>query len=448
MPGLARNSQFLEMMILSSGFRVQRHVGRRIAAFLLLAATLSVAQGPPAKSETERSSKSGADSHVSMGYEALKEDRYEAAIQEFQAALAIDPSLTLRARFPLAVALFENHRFDDARREFEAVRKVEGDHPNIFYYLGRLDIESRNFTAAIEELNRAAVKPPFPDTAYYLGYAYFKQGELAQASKWLEVASNLNPDDARTLYQLGLVYQKQGRAEESKTTIARSQSVRQRSNNESQIRLECGRKLDSGPLPEAIALCNQLYDDNDADKLTELGSIYGQHGHYQESLKPLQRAAELSPHSPQTQYNLALTYFRLNQFQEARAPLETVLQRWPDLFPLNSLYGAVLVKLGDYEGGLKALHHAHELDPKDASTSQLLYLTDLEMARRNEAAKDYKSAIAHLEEAAKLLPTEPAPHRNLAEVFTVTGDSQKAASEQQEANRLAEAIGTAAAKPD
>jgi tetratricopeptide (TPR) repeat protein len=406
-------------------------------ALLVLALLSAAAQTKPAAENAE--------SHVSMGYEALKEDRYDAAIQEFRAALAMDPSLVLRARFPLAVALFESHRPEDARREFEAVRKVTGDHPNVVYYLGRLDIESRNFPAAIEELNKAAVKPPFPDTAYYLGFAYFKQGELAEAS---EVASNLNPDDARVLYQLGLVYRKQGREEEAKKTIARSQTVRQRSNDESRIRLDCGQKLDSGPLPEAIAFCNQLYDDNDPDKLTELGSIYGQRGHYQEALKPLRRAAELSPHSPQTQYNLALTYFRLSQVQNARVPLEKALQRWPDLFPLNALYGAVLVKMGEYESGYKALGHAHELNPQDSSTSQLLYLTDLELARRKQVGKSYAQAISYLKEAATLLPSEPAPHKKLAEIYKLSGQPSKAATEQDEANRLAQAAENSSAKPD
>ena len=405
---------------------------------LVLALVLAVL---PSAAQTKASS-AAAESHVSKGYDALKEDRYDAAIQEFKAALALDPSMVLRARFPLGVALFESHHPEDARREFEAVRKVVGEHPNVLYYLGRLDVDARNFPAAIKELSEAASKPPFTDTAYYLGFAYFKSGDLANASKWLEVASNLNPDDARTLYQLGLVYQKQGRADEAKETIAKSQAVRQRNNDDSRIRLECGSKLESGPLPEALALCNQLYDENDVDRLTELGSIYGQHGRYQEALKPLRRAAELSPHSPQTQYNLALTYFRLNQFQEARAPLEKALQRWPDLFPLNSLYGAVLVKAGDYEAGYKALVHAHELNAQDTSTTQLLYLTDLELARRTQGNKDYAKAISYLKQAANLLPSEPAPHGKMAEIYRSSGDSPKAAYEEEQANRLAQAAGT------
>jgi hypothetical protein len=42
-------------------------------------------------------------------------------------------------------------------------------------------------------LNEAVVKPPFPDPAYYLGFVYFKQGDLTAAEKWLKEAAQLNP---------------------------------------------------------------------------------------------------------------------------------------------------------------------------------------------------------------------------------------------------------------
>src|SRR5262249_55523438 len=116
------------------------------------------------------------DAHLGRGYEALKQENYDKAASEFRAALAIDPKLVLKAQFPLAVALFEMHKAEEARQEFEAVRQEVGDHPNILYYLGRLDIEERNFPHAIQHLSKAVAKPPFPDTAYYLGFSYLQQG--------------------------------------------------------------------------------------------------------------------------------------------------------------------------------------------------------------------------------------------------------------------------------
>ena len=39
-------------------------------------------------------------------------------------------------------------------------------------------------------------KPPFPDTAYHLGFACLKQGDLQAAEKWLKLAAQANPEDS------------------------------------------------------------------------------------------------------------------------------------------------------------------------------------------------------------------------------------------------------------
>ena len=376
------------------------------------------------------------EAHVSKGYEALKQSQYDSAIAEFQAALKLDPGLVLRARFPLAVALFESHKPIEARRELETVRREVGDHPNVLYYLGRLDLEDRKFAEAVRDLSKAAVKPPFPDTDYYLGYAYFHQGDLTSAEKWLKLAAQATPRDARVQYQLGLVYHKQGREPEATKAIAASKQLRQRDNDDSRIRLECGQKLDQGPRDEARAFCDQLYDGNSADKLTELGAIYGQHGDAEDALKPLRRAAELAPQSPQTQYNLAMAYYQLKRFEEARAPLAGALKRWPDLFPLNALYGAVLFQMGEQLPAYQALAHAHVLNPEDSATAALLYNATFQLASSSQRSGQYPDSLRYFAEAAKLRPQEAEPHRRMAEVYKLMGRPEQAAGEEQEAERL------------
>lgn len=407
-------------------------------AILLLGSHITQCQQETAaKAPTAQS----ADSHLGKGYDALKQDRYDEAIEEFRAALASDPSLVLRARFPLAVALFESHKGDEARREFDLVRREVGDHPNVLYYLGRLDLESLDFAGAIRNLNKAVAKPPFPDTAYYLGYAYFKQGNLANAEKWLKEAARLSPRDSRIPYQLGFVYRKQGLEEKAKKSMTLSQQLRQRDSNESRIKTECGEKLEQGPHEAARALCDQLYDADNAEKLTALGTIYGQHGDLEAALKPLKRAAELAPQAPQMQYNLALTYFQLNQFENARKPLAVALKRWPDLFPLNSLYGAVLMKLGELAPAYEALRHARELNPQDPGTVELLYATTLDLAQQSQGSRQYSDSLRYLDEAAKLKPHEPEPHRRMAEIYTLSGHPGEAKAEQEKADQLARNAG-------
>src|SRR6266576_1076566 len=421
---------------------------RRLQPWVLAALAASILVtfgGTSAKSQTKTAAQSAPanspDAHVGRAYDALRNDRYEVAAAEFRAALKIDPKLTLRARFPLAVALFEMKKSEEARQEFEAVRRESGDHPNILYYLGRLDLEELHFESAIRNLNQAITQPPFPDTAYYLGFAYFKQGDLSAAEKWLKEAAQLNPHDARVQYQLGLLYRKQGREQQAIQAMALSGEQRQRDSSQSQLRLECAQKLDQAPREEAHAVCEQLYDPDDAEKLTELGTIYGQHGDVEAALKPLRRAAELAPQSPQMQYNLALAYFQLNRFEEARAPLANALQRWPDLFQLNALYGAVLSKLGKDLAAYQTLRHAHQLNVEDSGTADLLYSATLELARKSQGGRRYSDSFRYFEEAAKLRPQEPEPHRGMAELYRLTRRPAQATVEREEADRLDKRLG-------
>jgi Flp pilus assembly protein TadD len=419
-----------------------RSLVRRAAIFLALLALAepwnTAASQHVAESDRTGNHASGdtPDAHLGKGYEALKLDRYEEAASEFRAALALDPKLVERARFPLAVALFEMHKSEEARKELEIVRDAVGDHPNVLYYLGRLDLTDGNLPGAVRNLSKAAVKPPFPDTAYYLGYAYFKQDNLPAAEKWLKEAAVLSPKDSRTQYQLALVYRKGGKDEEAKKAFAVSDQLRQSDTHESRLRMECGQKLDQGSGEDAHAVCEQLYDPDNAEKLTALGTIYGQHGDLEAALKPLRRAAELEPQSPQMQYNLALVYFQMGRFEEARGPLTTALERWPDLFQLNSLYGAVLAKMGEEISAYQALRHAYELNSQDKTTGDLLFLTTLSLGRTASKAKQYSDALKYFEEAARVRPQEPAPHRYIAEVYRTMGRTAEATSEQQQAEQL------------
>ena len=388
----------------------------------------------PAPSATAQAQDT-AEAHLGKGYEALKQDRYDAAVTEFRTALRLDPSLVMRARFPLAVALFEMKQSSEARREFEAVRREVGEHPNVSYYLGRLDLLDQNFAGSVRNFTKAIARPPFPDTAYYLGLACFKQGDLAAAEKWLRQAERVNPRDSLAPYQLGVVYRNQGREDEARRAFAESADLRRRDTDESALRMQCAQKLDTGPRAEARAFCQRLYDPDDAERLTALGTIYGQHGDLEAALDPLRRAAELAPERPQMQYNLAFTYYQMGRFAEARGPIAKAVERWPDIFQLNFLYGAVLAKLGEDVPAYQALTRAHELNQQDAAAAAILYRTTLGLARQRLAARQYPDALRYFGEAAKLRPGDPEPHQGMAAAYSLTRRPAEAAAEQRLASQ-------------
>ena len=195
--------------------RIFKRTGLQLlAAYALLSLGISEAMSQESPT-TEVAETVTPEAHLSMGYDALKVDQYDVAVREFRAALTADPALSLRARFP-RLWRFSNciNRMRPGGNWYLYAAKsatilTSSD------YLGRLDLDDHKYADAVRNLKLAAVKPPFPDTAYFLGYAYFKQGDLPAAEKWLTQATQLTPRDARVPYQLGLVYRKLGREQEA-----------------------------------------------------------------------------------------------------------------------------------------------------------------------------------------------------------------------------------------
>jgi tetratricopeptide (TPR) repeat protein len=376
------------------------------------------------------------EAHLGRAYADLASDRYDDAVSEFRAALALDPSLEMRARFPLAVALFQSQKLDDARHEFEQVRTAAGDQPDLEYYLGRIDFMQGNFEAAIRELTQAAAKPPFPDTAYHLGSAYLRQGDFADAEKWLHKAETAAPTDVHVCERLAALYRQEGRASDAEKALERASQLRQRDAETENERLACAQKIESSSLDAARAVCERLFDPADPAKLTMLGTIYGQHGDFEDALRPLRQAAEVSPASPQMQYNLALVCFRLKRYDEARAALLGAVKQWPDLFQLNSLLGVVLYRLGDLAGAYETLVHAHMLNPRDQDCSAFLYEVSMVLAEKRVAEKDYTPALQCLKRASGLRPDDADPHARMADVYAALGQPVQAQEERQTAERL------------
>jgi Flp pilus assembly protein TadD len=375
------------------------------------------------------------EAHVGKGYEYIKDERYQEAAKEFQAALALNPALP-RARYQLAICYFALGQRREARGEFERLRQETAGGSGVAYYLGRLDLLDGDPESAIRRLQSVVAEPPFPDTAYYLGSAYREKGDLKSAETWLRKAAEMEPRDFRIYDHLARVYQKAGRRQEAEQAYARSSELREYYNEATHQAVDCSNELETQPLEKARLACEKLFQPDDPDKLTTLGMLYGQHGKYAEALPPLERAAKIDPDSSEIQHNLGLTYFRLRRYAAARDPLEKAVALRPDFFGSNALLGATLYTLGDDEAAYRVLDHAHQLNPQDLDTVSLLFKVATLLGQKTYAKKQYAPCLGYLKKAAALQPADADVHRRLAELYTLLGQRAQAEFESREAVRL------------
>ena len=94
------------------------------------------------------------------------------------------------------------------------------------------------------------------------------------------------------------------------------------------------------------------------------------------------------------------------------------------------------MKLGEDLPAYEALRHAHDLNPQEPETEDLLYGVTRGLAQRSQTEKQYPGSLRYFQEAAKLRPTDPEPHLRMAEIYRLTGRKAQATAEQQQADEL------------
>lgn len=340
---------------------------KRILAILSLLAVMAGVS--PA--QAQKAPKTEADPHLSKGAQLMQEQLFEAAADQFQQALAVDPK-NARARFEFAVCLLQLGRNDEARHQFEQLQKQTGESRYITYYLGRLDLLSDDYKPAIQRLGSVAEEPPFPDTAFYLGTAYISAGDVTSGITWLERAAKLLPHDYRVHYRLARAYSSAGREQDANHEYSLYAQYKDEHKHTEKDARDCSTALHSQPLEAAREVCHRMFDPSDPEKLTLLGQLFGDAGAFAEAVDPLQRAVQLDPGSFEAWHNLGLTYFRLQKYAEARAPLEKAVALRPDFYGSVVLLGATLYMVGDNDAALPVLEHAVRLNPADAQTAAIL----------------------------------------------------------------------------
>jgi len=318
---------------------------------------------PPALSE--------AVAHLGTGLKLFDLERYAEAAKEFELALKADPSLQ-DARYHLAVACFNEHRYNEARPQFEHLLAA-GYRPDWeTYYLGRIDLVEGDVDSAIHRLASLRRPEPVQDELYYLGSAFLKKGEPEKAIASLRRQIQFNPRDFRAHHLMARAYLQTGQRQAAEGEFEESEHLHQYYLEGKQELAACRMELQAGHTEQAWAACGSALRSDDVDKLVGVGMLFGEFGSYEHALLAFRRALELDSESPEVNYNLAFTYFQKKNYAQARQFAQAAVGQRPDFFEALALEGAVLYLLHEDAAATQALNHAHQLRPNDGAVNKLL----------------------------------------------------------------------------
>lgn len=152
---------------------------------------------------------------VRLGEALVAAGKSQESIEQFNAALKIDPKHT-GALIDLGQVAMMNKQYNEARAYFQKVIKltegaefegVSTRRETALFQLGMLELEARNYEAAVGNFKAALrIRKDASDTYYFLARALDRSGDPGAAIEQLQIALAFDPNFAQARYFLGDLY--------------------------------------------------------------------------------------------------------------------------------------------------------------------------------------------------------------------------------------------------
>ena len=223
--------------------------------------------------------------------------------------------------------------------------------------IGTLYLRDSNWPQAIEYLQRgSALRPRDVDTLYYLGQAFYLDGQHGPARKAIVRAATLAPDRPDVAQKLGEYLCEGDLCTEALPYLLKARSL-------------------DPTLP------NIDFD---------LGMTYHKLAHVPEAQRYLEAAFKKDPGNLSAARFLADVFGRQNQWDKAKGLYQIVLAAEPrNAWALYGL-GRALIALGDHEGALGPLRDSVVVEPAIAEAHFQLGNALRQLGRREEASRELR----------------------------------------------------------
>jgi len=251
--------------------------------------------------------------HNHLGIYLFDQGHTDAAIQEYQSALDLQPT-DAEAHNNLGVALARQGRTDDALTHYQTALRLKPGYAEVHYNLANLLARLGKTDTAITEFSAAIRLKPDQVTAHNnLGVLLNNQGQVDAAISEFATALHLDPHDADAHYNLGNAFLKQGQIARA---ITEFQAALQGQPDYAPAHYNLGVALSQqGPTDAAISefqAALRLKPDY-AIAHNHLGIALAQQGRLDEAIHEFQAAIRFKPAYASAQTNLARAQELKNQ---------------------------------------------------------------------------------------------------------------------------------------
>ncbi|MGU7781429.1 tetratricopeptide repeat protein [Burkholderia sp. PU8-34] len=275
------------------------------------------------------------------------------------------------ARLALSQLYLADDRLDDARKQFETMRKLDSKDPTPLMALALIKIQQKKFddaTAYLKQYVQLGEKDSNLDVGQgyiYLAQIAIDQGNDAQASQWLDKVDQTSQHYLPAQITRAELLQKQGKTDEARKVLD-NLSVTDPRDAAVIARTDASILFTAKRYNEAEARLSRAVDDfpDDPDLRYDYAMAAEKTGHYSTMEKQLRELIRTQPDNPQAYNALGYSLADRNQrLPEASKLIEKAVALAPnDAYIMDSL-GWVKYRMGDTAGATKILQRAYDLQP-------------------------------------------------------------------------------------
>ncbi len=318
------------------------------------------------------------------------------------------------------VALFQQGKYEAALEQFEAARRLRPADASLENFigitetkLGRIDEANKDYETAIR------LNPRLLDPHKNLAFNYLGKGQYELAEKHLKIALALDSADPFVHYYSAILYLDTSRDQEAMLHIKPAESLL--ASDQIAALMAIKACLRSNAPEEALKLI-QLLEQNSAPSVEqeyEIAELLTQKQMYAESVARFQRVVDMQPNSWQNKYNLAIALLRAKQPKQAVPLLDAITAEHATDANLLTQIASAYESAGETQAALDSYQKAIAADPinPDRYLDCTRLLIDLDR---------YSEATSTIERGMPLVPDDYPLTIRLGAIAMMQGNREKA----------------------
>ena len=306
----------------------------------------------------------------------------------------INRTLSIEARFHLAVDFFQKRKFDNAKKLVNEILLNDPKHAESWFYSALIGDQEGLPQDAIRFLKVALeIDPHNLKYLYTIGEFFAEQNYLSEGVEIFELVVKLKPEDYNGYYNLAALQHKQKKYEES---LLNYHKVLELDNDNINSLYNIGNILiDIKDYFNAILYFKKVIaiQPNSHDAFNNLGFLQIELGNHDEAIKFLNKSIVINPDNFSALNNLGKVYEKKSLYSEALGCFNTAIELMPDYAEAYLNRGIILNKLKQYASALINFDKALFLNPDLAEAYSNRGNSLKEIMSFNEALISYSRAI-------------------------------------------------------